>query len=236
MSPERARAIWLGYWRAMRVYHRYRAHGIERILAPGPALVVGYHGRPVALDLCMLQSLLWEEHGVLPRAVMHATAAKAPFLGAVTKGMGFVTGDGPELEAALAAGDKLIVTPGGTREGCRPTRDRYRVEWGNRTGYLRLALRHGLPVLPAAGSGVDDTYLALNDGYRWGQRLNLPGGLPAWVGIGPLGLWPLSPPWPVRVTTRIGPPVPLDDIDPADRDSLLRGHARVVAAVQALFP
>ena len=80
MTPERGRDLWLGYWRWMRRWHRYSVEGLDRLLAPGPKLVVGYHGRPVALDLCMLQSLLWDERRLLPRAIMHGTAATLPGL------------------------------------------------------------------------------------------------------------------------------------------------------------
>ena len=32
----------------------------------------------------------------------------------------------------------------------------YEVDWGERTGYLRLALRHRLAIIPVAAAGVDD--------------------------------------------------------------------------------
>lgn len=235
MTPERARTIWMGYWRAMRRWHRYRVEGVDRLLAPGPALIVGYHGRPIAHDLCMLQTLLWDEHRVLPRAVMHATAAEVPFLREVTLGMEFVTGDGESMARAVAEGAKIIVTPGGTREGCRSVRDRYRVEWGRRTGYLKLAIRYGLPILPTAARGVDDVYVGLNNGYEWGKRLGVKGGVPVWLGVGPFGLWPFSLPFPVRVTTRVGEPIDLRHLDPADPEALAAGHRTVVGAVQRLL-
>jgi hypothetical protein len=219
----------------MRVYHRYSVDGIEHIEAPGPLLVVGYHGRPIAHDLCMLQTLVLERTGTLPRAIMHGAAPDAPVLGALTRGMEFLTGDPAELDAAVAAGAKIIVTPGGTREGCRSFHHRQEVDWGTRTGYLRLAISHQLPIVPAAGIGVDATYIGLNDGYALGKRLNVPGRLPVWFGVGPLGLWPLSPPFPVKITTRLGPPIAPPAIDPGDRPALLAFHRVVMAAVQGLM-
>lgn len=219
----------------MRLWHRYRVVGIERVLAPGPMLIVGYHGRPVAHDLCMLQTVVLESTGVLPRAFIHAAVQQVPVLGAVVEGMEFVTGGEDELTRAVAEGARLIVTPGGTREGCRSSLERYRVDWGERLGYLKLAVRFGLPIVPTAGTGVDDTYLALNNGYAWGKRLDLPGRLPLWVGVGPWGLWPFSPPFPVRITTWVGEPIDVSGVDPEDRGALLGAHARVVAAVQGLL-
>lgn len=237
MSPgaAAARAAWFAYWDAMRRWHRFEVRGLARVERGGPALIVGYHGRPVAHDLCMLQALLRERGGPEPRPVIHAAFETTPVLRWLVEGVGFVTGDGEAMARVIARGDPVIVTPGGTREGCRSARERYRVAWGGRLGYLRLALKYRLPIIPTAAAGVDDAYLGLNDGYAWGKRLGLPAGLPAWLGVGPLGLWPLSPPFPVKITLHIGEPIHLDPIDPADRGALLALHERVTGAVQELL-
>lgn len=229
-----ARRAWLSYWNTMRRYHRYRAVGLEHLDACRPALIVGYHGRPIARDLCMLQAML-AERGRFPRAIMHEAAATLPVARELVEGMEFLTGTGAALDEAIAREDHIIVTPGGTREGCRSHRHRYRVDWGTRRGYVRLALERGLPIIPAAGHGVDDTYVGLNDGYRTGKRLGAPGRMPVWIGVGPLGLWPVSPPWPVRITTVLGAPLRFGDVDPNDPDVIDRVHQTVTEAVQALL-
>ncbi len=233
-----ARAAWITWWNTMRRYHRYEVVGAEHLSAARPALVVGYHGRPIAHDLCMLQMWEWERSGDIPRAFIHGAFEHNPVLRAVIDGVGFLTGDEGQLREALARGDLLMVTPGGTREGCRSFRHRYEVDWGNRRGYLKLAMRHGLPIIPAAASGVDDMFIGLNDGDVWSRRLRVPLRMPAWVGVGPLGLWPLSPPFPVKVTQHIGAPITshLDPAlradDPAALDAL---HREVTSAVQRLL-
>ena len=68
-------------------------------------------------------------------------------------GLGFVTGDGPAIEAAVRRGEHVLVQPGGTREGYRSFRHDYEVDWGDRTGYLRLAIRHRLPIVPSRRPG-----------------------------------------------------------------------------------
>lgn len=218
----------------MRRYHRYEVVGLQHLLQTRPALVVGYHGRPIAHDLCMLLALLEQQDGRIPHAIMHGAADQIPVARHLVEGMEFVTGDGPDLEAAIARGDHVIVTPGGTREGCRSHRHRYALDWGKRRGYLRLAARYGLPIVPAAAHGVDDAYFGLNDGYAWGKRLNVPGRMPAWLGIGPLGLWPASPPFPVRITTFLGAPIPVE-VSLDDEQGLARLDGEVRAAVQALL-
>lgn len=149
--------------------------------------------------------------------------------------LGFLTADGPQLQQALDRGEHVIVTPGGTREGCRSSRHRHRVHWGRRTGYLKLALKYRLPIIPVGAWGVDHTYLALNNGDRTSKALGAPAGIPVWLGLGPLGVWPLSPPFPVRFRQVVGAPIVLPETDPDDREGLLALHAQVTGRVQDLI-
>ncbi|MBM4365034.1 MAG: 1-acyl-sn-glycerol-3-phosphate acyltransferase [Deltaproteobacteria bacterium] len=228
---------WKRSWEFRRLWHRYRVEGMEHFHAVGGALMVGYHGRPVAHDLCMLQVGLLRE-GVRTHAVMHEVAKTLPVVRHALGPMGFVFGDGPEVEAALAEGRKIIVTPGGTRESARRHDVRYQVDWGGRTGWLRLALKHRVPVLPVGAWGVDDTYVGLVNGADYIDKIKLPGGLPPWLGVGPLGLWPFSPPFPVQITSVIAPPYTrhLDTaVDPGDKRALGDMAREVEGIVQGIL-
>ncbi|MGZ3461657.1 MAG: lysophospholipid acyltransferase family protein [Archangium sp.] len=230
-------ALWLKAFGALRHYLRYEVRGLEVLLRPGPALLVGYHGRPLALDQCMLSVTLYEHLGQLPAGIIHGAFGQ-PSLRWMVEGLGFVPGDGPELAEAVARGRHVLVQPGGTREGCRDFRHRYRVDWGERLGYLRLALRHQLPIIPVAADGVDDLYLGLNDGHALGKRLGLPARLPLWLGLGATGPWPFSLPFPVKVTQRVGQPIRRHlggAVEAGDRAALLGLHREVAGAVQALL-
>jgi 1-acyl-sn-glycerol-3-phosphate acyltransferase len=231
-------ATWLAVFRALRAWHRYEVMGLDTLLRPGAKLIVAYHGRPLALDQCMLTVTLYERLGYLPHGIIHGSFGQNRLLRRWIDGLGFVTGDGPGIVEAVARGEHILVQPGGTREGCRSFRHRYQVDWGERLGYLRLAIRHGLPIVPVAGDGVDDAYVGLNDGYALGRRLRVPAGLPVWVGIGATGVWPLSLPFPVKMTQWVGEPIERHlhgRIDPSDRAALVELHQEVRGAVQALM-
>jgi hypothetical protein len=233
-----ARIAWNTYWNAMRVYHRFEVVGLEHIVGrQGSVLVVGYHGRPWALDLCMLGTLLEREHGVELRPIFHQ-GFEQPGLNWLIEGLGCVTSDGPRMAEVVARGDPVVVTPGASREGFRPFYERYRVSWGGRMGYLRLALKYKMPLVLAASAGVDDTYIGLNDGEKWGQRLKLPTGLPAWIGVGPLGVWPLSPPFPSKITLHLSPPIHLEDngpVNPEDTEQLRLLHRDIATRIQRML-
>lgn len=234
----RSTRVWLGYWRLMARYHRYEVTGLEHLLGGSAALICGYHGRPLAHDLCMLTVRLHDELGYLPHGVIHGAFDKNPTLKRFIDSLGFVTGDSGEMSAAIARGEHIIVAPGGTREGCRSFRDRHRVSWGPRTGYVRLAVKYGLPVVPVACSGTDWTYVGLNNGYSLGKAVGMPARLPLWFGLGPLGLWPASPPFPVKLRQNVGTPIHLAALgltDPNDTAGLEAAHQHITSRVQALL-
>jgi 1-acyl-sn-glycerol-3-phosphate acyltransferase len=229
--------LWLGYWRLLRRYHRYTVDGLEHLDGPGAALVVGYHGRPFAYDMCMLTVALHERLGYLPHGFVHRGMKEIPVLRWLVDGLGFLTDDDDDVARAVARGEHIVVTPGGAREGCRSFRSRYRVRWGGGVGYVRLALRHGLSIVPVAAAGADDAYIGLNDAEPLGRRLGLPPDwtwLP-WLGLGPLGPYPLSPPFPVRMRQLVGAPIDprrYGEICLDDLPEMIRFHAVVQRAVQ----
>ncbi len=247
LGPLAARAAWQTYWTAMRYYHRFEVRGLENVERSGPALIVGYHGRGVAHDMIMLASLLHERSGAEVRAIIHQKVTELPVLGWVPQGLGYVPGDGPELADVFARGESLMVTPAGPLEGCRSFRERYQVKWGKRLGYLKLALKYRLPIIPTAGIGVDDTYIGLNDGYEWGKRfdasalakrIHWPGGFPIWFAFGATGPWPMTLPFPVKITCYVGKSIDLEadgPVDPSDRKALERLHDRITQTVQGLL-
>lgn len=231
---------WIDYWRMFQRYHRYSIEGMEHLDGGRAMLIAGYHGRPIALDMCMFTVAYYDRFGVLPHGVVHRGLESFPPLKAFTDALGFVTDDGPAIRAAVAAGEQIVVTPGGGQEGCRSYRQRYTVAWQGRLGYVRLAAKYALPIVPVAGSGSDHTYIGLNNAEEVGRRFGVPRrwAFALWVGIGPLGFYPFSPPFPVRIHQYVGAP-----IDPwrgrpqpnASDATLRRVHAQVVDAVQALL-
>lgn len=223
--------------RALRPYHRHEIHGIEHAL--GPALLLGYHGRGLPLDLAMLALEVEARTGRLPIAIAHEALFHLPVFKDIFRGLGAQPGNVPRLHEALSAGHAVFIAPGGAREGMRAAGDRYRVDWGRHRGYLRFALSlpPGTPIVPVGSSGVDDMYLGLLDGERWGRRLGLPWRLPFWPAVGVGGLWPLALPFPARVVTVVGAPVDLKPADlagePGSAEWLEAAHALVTARVQA---
>lgn len=182
--------------------HDYRCAGLEG-LPPGPVLLAGYHGRP-ALDALLLVALL-RARGRVVRGVAHRVWFELPALAGLARGLGLLSGQPEGVARALAAGEDLIVLPGGTRECFRSSRVLYTLDWGRHQGYARLAVRAGVPVVPFATRGADELYRIYGDGYRLSRALTGTDLLPLCLPLGCRGL-PLWPPFPVPLHQRLGFP------------------------------
>ena len=232
-----ALAGWLGFWRVWQRYHRYEVEGLQKLDGIGPALIVGYHGRPLAWDMCMLTVALYDRYGYLPHGILHRGIEASPRLQRIADALGFVTRDGPELAAAVERGEHIIDTPGGGEEGARHHDLQYRVDWGRHLGYLRLALRYGLPIVPVGAAGVDSTYIGLNDPLETARRLGIPKPFAwaTWIGVGLGGIYPFAPPLPVKIKQFIGDPIQPGRLDPHDLGAIQALHRRVTDSVQAIL-
>jgi 1-acyl-sn-glycerol-3-phosphate acyltransferase len=230
-----ARRAFLAYARTLARYHRYTVQGLHHVEPGRAALLVGYHGTPFAWDMFMLAATLHDRDGVMPHGIFHDIFDRYRPLRQLLDALGGVTRDGPGLAAAVERGEQILLLPGGSREAARDFRHRYRIDWGRHRGYLRLAARYRLPIIPVACHGVDDAYLGLNNGYELAKRLGTPSRVPLWFGIGLTGPWPVALPFPVPFTQVIGAPITdlaEGDVAVEDSQALERLHSRVVAAVQ----
>ena len=108
----------------------------------------------------------------------------------------------------------LMVMPGGDRDTWRPYRKRYQVCFAGRTGYARLAIKAGVPIVPIANAGAHETLFVLTDGKRIARALQLQRfarasifpvslSIPWGLTIGPLPHLP----WPVDLRYRIAAPI-----------------------------
>ncbi|MBA3508591.1 MAG: glycerol acyltransferase, partial [Thermoleophilaceae bacterium] len=95
-----------------------------------------------------------------------------PGLGFLRK-YGTVAASPENADEALKSGAALLVYPGGDYEVHRPSWDRAKVDFGGRKGFIRLALKHGVPMVPVVSVGGQETALFLSRGEGLARLLRL---------------------------------------------------------------
>ncbi len=186
--------------RPLERYFRARVRGLERI-PPGAGLYVGNHSSALLTpDSFLFGAAVYRRFGLreCPYGLAHEVAMRLPFAHQLIVPLGAVRASHENARRLFARGDKVLVYPGGDVDSMRPYRERNRVVFGGRRGYLRLALREGVPLVPVVPAGSHGTLLILDDLRPLASLLGLDRLLRAKV-------WPLalSVPWGLT----LGPPL-----------------------------
>lgn len=231
-----AKDLWLGYWRMRSLYHRYKVDGFENLVQNKPCLLVGYHGSPIAYDLCMLTVKIYDEFGYLPHGFVNRSLKKVPIVwDKFFKELGFATKEDKNIRDYIKNNEHFLTAPGGPHEAVRPYRLKYKVDWENHIGYLKFAIKHNLPIIPIGSSGVDDVFIALNNGFFLEKKIKLPLELPVWFAFGALGIWPFAVPFPSKIYQIIGKPImPKKILSLKSKESWKKPHNYVQQRVQRL--
>jgi 1-acyl-sn-glycerol-3-phosphate acyltransferase len=162
-------------WLFASLYFRAEVRGLGNIPPDGPVLMVGNHsGGNMAPDMFVFGLAFTAYFGVERRLhqLAHNLVLSFPGLGALRK-LGAIAASRPNAEAVLDSGAALLVYPGGDYEVHRPVWERNEVDFNGRKGFLRLALRNDVPIVPIVAIGGQETSLFLSRGETLARTLRL---------------------------------------------------------------
>ena len=197
-------------------YFRAEVNGFENFPPAGGALVVSNHsGGMFTPDVLIFVPAFYTEFGY-DRAVYtlaHWAVLRGPTAGYLRR-LGAIEANRANAANALRAGAVVLVFPGGDYDSYRPTLAENVIDFGGRTGYVRTAVRAGVPIVPAVSIGAQESQLFLTRGDSIARRLGLKRLLrteilPVSVGF-PFGLSVFLPPnlpLPSKVVTQVLEPI-----------------------------
>src|SRR3954447_11358605 len=209
------------FWNSLMDYwFRMEIEGWERIPEP-PALLVGIHsGAPFVWDAWTVGIQWWRRYG--DERPLHGTAhdalMAAPLVGDYFRRMGVLPAARDSMSSALAAGHDVALWPGGERDSLRPWVKRDEAVLAGRTGFIRLAIATGVPIVPIATVGGPDAMPVVASGRRLAKLLQLD--KVARIKLFPFAIqapWGLSPallpelPLPAKIRTAFQEPVRLSN-------------------------
>lgn len=219
----RHKFVWnllVDYWFRMEI------DGWDNIPEP-PVLLVGIHsGAPFVWDAWTVGLQWWRRFG--PERPLHGTAHDAlmaiPGIGRYFRSMGVLPAAPDAIATALAEGRDVALWPGGEVDSLRPWTERDRANLAGRKGFVKMAIRAGVPIVPIATVGGADAMPVLIRGDRLSRALQLDRLL--WLKVFPVAIslpWGIAPaalpqlPLPAKIRTRFMPAVGLNH-DPARAD------------------
>jgi len=184
--------LYQSYWRAEWI-------GLGNVPSKGAALVVGNHAGTLPIDaLVMMFGVLGEhpEHRHV-RLLAADLAFRLPFIGPIARKMGSTLACDEDALRLLGAGELVGVFPEGYKGVGKGWKNRYKLQRFGRGGFVQIALRAGVPIVPVAIVGSEEIYPMIYNARILAQIGGLPYFpiTPTFPWLGPLGLIPLPSKW-----------------------------------------
>ena len=226
-------------------YHRGEVSGLERI-PDGPGMYVANHsGGSMLFDGYIFGAAVYRNRPIedVPFALAHDMVCDLPVANQLLVPLGAVRASRRNAGELFKRGYKALVYPGGEWETFRPWKERHHIDFGGHTGYIRVALKHDIPLIPVVSNGAHSSFLVLADiprlprllgldrllrARRWPVILSLPWG----ITLGPL---PVFLPLPTKIRTEVLDPIRFERSGPAaasDNDYVQECAANVESAMQ----
>ncbi len=232
-------------------YYQVSTSGWEHIPTDENVMLVGSHngGLPAPDMHMMLYDWVRRFGPERPLyGLMHPSVWKAsPAAAGVATRMGAVRAHPKMGIAALNQKADVVVYPGGAQDIFRPYSMRHNIYFHNRKGFIKLALKKSVPIVPMISVGAHSTLMVLGDIYPQVKQLH-DMGMPWFLGVDPevfpiyLGLpWGIAAgpipniPLPIKIHTRIGEPIRFERSGPAairDNDYVDACYREVTSKMQ----
>src|SRR4051794_4784932 len=158
------------------VWFRADVSGLENIPARGRVLLVGNHsGGTLIADTFIFSQAFYDHFGPEREffQLAHDLVFKVPGIRAMLTPYGTVPASPENMRRALARDAALLVYPGGDHETYRASWHSAEIDFAHRTGFVRLALKYGVRIVPVVSIGGQETALFLGQGEHIARMLQL---------------------------------------------------------------
>jgi 1-acyl-sn-glycerol-3-phosphate acyltransferase len=209
------RAMYRGYWRADWL-------GLENVPSEGPALLVGNHAGTVPVDAVVMKFGVLGEHPARRHVRLLAAdlAFRMPVVAPMARKLGNTLACDEDARRLLRSGELVGVFPEGYKGVGKGWKNRYRLQRFGRGGFVEIALREQVPIVPVAIVGSEEIYPMIGDARLLARIAGFPYFpiTPFFPWLGPLGAIPLPSKWIVE----FGEPIETEPFGPdAWQDAML---------------
>ncbi len=155
-------------------YFRCSFAGWERV-PDGKVLFVGNHNGLITWEVPMMYHAWHQRFGMQRPALglAHEGMFHLPVDPALVPRLGAIPADKQMALDAFERGYSLLVFPGGEKEAFRTYKERKKIDFFERKGFIRLALEAHVPIVPIVSIGAHESYVIMHRGEMLAERLGL---------------------------------------------------------------
>jgi 1-acyl-sn-glycerol-3-phosphate acyltransferase len=191
-------------------WFRAEWEGLEHIPREGGALLVANHAGAIPADAPVIMHGIEQELRRPVYGLAENLFRAIPFVGTMWSRLGGVAAH-PDNAFRLLHDDRqlVLVFPEGTKGTGKTYRDRYKLHRFGRAGFVEIAMRSGVPVIPIAVVGNEEAMPIMFKSRRVAALLNIPYApiTANMLAFGPLGAGIYLP---AKFRIRVLPPVHFD--------------------------
>lgn len=156
-------------------WFRAEWEGLEHIPRDGGALLVANHAGAIPADAPVIMHGIEKELGRPVYGMAENLFRELPFVGTLWNRAGGVSAHPDNAYRLLADEEQLaLVFPEGVKGTGKAFRDRYRLRRFGRGGFVEIAMRAGVPVVPIAVVGSEEAMPMLWKSNRAARLLGVP--------------------------------------------------------------
>jgi 1-acyl-sn-glycerol-3-phosphate acyltransferase len=188
--------------------------GFENLPAEGPFLIVGNHSGGVFMPDYWAFFREWVRQRGAEEPLYSLgfdLIFSMPGTGPFSRRIGCVPARHAKADELLERGAAVLVYPGGDEDDYRPWSERHHVDLHDHMGFVRVALRQQVPVVPLVSHGSHDSLIVIFRGDKIAHTLGLDRFrihvMPLVMGPAGAGFFPaMGPPFPAKVISRVCEP------------------------------
>ena len=219
-------------------YFRVTTSGFSSIPTDSSGLLVVNHSGVMPLDVVMLLYAIYRDPRIKKhlRVLLEDMVYYFPFLGTMLNRMGGVRACRENAERLLKSNGLVAVFPEGVHGTGKLFKRRYQLQRFGRGGFVKLALKTRVPIIPVAIIGAEESYPMLSKVGWFSRSLDIPFFpiTPLFPFFGPFGLTPLPSRWLIRVGAPIHIHEKYGEEDARDRFLINRLTEEVRATIQEM--
>jgi 1-acyl-sn-glycerol-3-phosphate acyltransferase len=177
-----------------RSWHRVEWEGLEKIPTTGGALLVSNHAGAIPSDAPSIMHGIETELGRPVYGLADEMFKRVPVVGTMWSRVGGVVAHPDNAYRLLREQDQLaLVFPEGTKGTGKTYGERYQLRRFGRGGFVQIAMRAGVPIIPIAVVGAEESMPILWKSPPLAKALGIPyfpitANMIAFAALGPVGM------------------------------------------------
>ncbi len=210
-------------------YHSYQVIGENNFPANGPFILLNNHSL-ATYDGFLLGLKIFDLTGRLPKALGDDMLFNFSPTKYWCERIGIIPASPKNAKQALLDGEILALAPGGMIESLRSSKERYKIKWNSRKGFIKLALEAQVPIVLAACPQADKIFHVYNNPITdfMYDKFKFP--LPIFRGLGPTLI-----PRPVKLWHYVSEPIIPPKVKDISKEVINSLHHEVVTKMNKLI-